>query len=1424
MIYDNNYNDNIILKREAFQNLLTNIKNYPIIDVDYVEEFETDNLHGNNIWKGFTHNTPCLKITYGDDSTTKGNSMFASVEQKKALFDYGRALKQLQIEKNNKEYEKTKLNIALQNNLNFLYQEQAYLDRILNKIDTITKKKETYLQAGLSVLLFPYAIVEKQDYFNFGDIWERDNNGGPLSNTGIDFTYVDLSLKYKDPENPNEQGVIVPLRYSKISNYLNLLSKLEVIKKSKSKINGIMYDNFDENEQNFYTSFINFIKAYNYLSFVEAFQIQGFTEEEVQNFQNDYQNNHKLTQETLTIIKQKLQEILEDKNWDWQENTYPDFQSMIINYSNNISNIVQKIIGRYEEIQLNSSNYHPNIYYIKDNNGYYQLDQSNNFSSNKQYYQLVDGIINNNIRRIEDQIAQLIGTPTSGVYTPITLTESLYLPHVYFINNNNTYSISDDAFDPDQNYYKFEGSIEYYNHRIEQLQQEIQSLNQTILNSNDGENKTVYGYKYIRLGTNIKFDNNYNRYLNLKSVSSNQSQASGTFRLSINDDSFEVPIKGFNGNISDEDIYILTQKQNNNNQIELGKINFLGNMFGKGSLITNSGHIYASQGSVIAGAYLALRSSVNRTDNVAGFRYDGSRHIIEAYDITGNAYKNGRYSNNIQDYILTYLPDSDTGQIYILDSPENVSGRYEEVILDNITYIPDTYYIETSSNNYRLDNSNQFNEEKTYYKFEKDYINYENRLTFSQAEQLETRIITEKDQHSLHFGVRLLDNTNFNAIFDNTKEETLLENGDTQEISFNKEKALQNQNKLILHVENKNELHIDCIHELEPYSRTVKIIHPKEILDTDFNNCANDINTLLEELEINLVLDINSNTHIINNLTDVSTALSNKRQTINELLESNNEEDPETEGEEQEETNPEEEQEILNTLLQKVNQAENKLQQYNELLDASNREPEISNLDNLGKWIALDFKLKDWSNPIKSSWNYYTVVDKDNTNASQAGLTTDHLVFWLNLNEYTEDIHITFDPVLPEGISIIPENSKIPTDFIIKYNGVTNAQQGEIGIYENTLKDLNPVIEPPKFYVYQVPDTEFIKFSTQQLYLSKQQVTATLKINPEDNYIEAYEVDDRYNDSLRLAGLRFKNAEVAGNIDIQGKLTMTGAASFNNGLTLRGSAQTGSIIPTSSGYFNLGSTDKRWDSIYSDYGEFDSISVDRITINGSNLLDYVPIASASGDSSHFWRGAVKNDAQGNKTLPGWSNQLDGDFILSKEAGPTGTRPTNAAPTDNGGAVFRCAGAGYFSRNLTANRIFNAVFNDYAECRQTIGLEPGRVVIDNDDGSLSCANQRLLPGGQVISDTYGHLMGEDEQHKTPLAVAGRVLVYPYQNRNKYHAGMAVCSAPNGTVDIMTREEIREYPDCIIGIVSEIPNYDNWGSGNVKVNGRIWIKIK
>ena len=144
---------------------------------------------------------------------------------------------------------------------------------------------------------------------------------------------------------------------------------------------------------------------------------------------------------------------------------------------------------------------------------------------------------------------------------------------------------------------------------------------------------------------------------------------------------------------------------------------------------------------------------------------------------------------------------------------------------------------------------------------------------------------------------------------------------------------------------------------------------------------------------------------------------------------------------------------------------------------------------------------------------------------------------------------------------------------------------------------------------------------------------------------------------------------------------------------------------------------------------------------------------------------------------------------------------------------------------TNGKIYGAVWNDYAEYRITNeNVKPGQVVIDNDDGSLSITEDYLLPGAQVVSDTYGFAIGETETAKTPLAVSGRVLVYTYKNREDYHAGQAVCSAPGGTVAVMTREEIQKYPDAIIGIVSEIPDYETWGSDNILVDNRIWIKVR
>ena len=105
-------------------------------------------------------------------------------------------------------------------------------------------------------------------------------------------------------------------------------------------------------------------------------------------------------------------------------------------------------------------------------------------------------------------------------------------------------------------------------------------------------------------------------------------------------------------------------------------------------------------------------------------------------------------------------------------------------------------------------------------------------------------------------------------------------------------------------------------------------------------------------------------------------------------------------------------------------------------------------------------------------------------------------------------------------------------------------------------------------------------------------------------------------------------------------------------------------------------------------------------------------------------------------------------------------------------------------------------------------------------------KRLERGCKIISDTFGFLIGETDECKTPIAISGRALVYIYEGRDEAisHIGWPVCSGPDGTVSIMTEEEEEKYPSRIIGTISEIPDYDTWGTGNVAIDGRIWIYVK
>lgn len=142
-------------------------------------------------------------------------------------------------------------------------------------------------------------------------------------------------------------------------------------------------------------------------------------------------------------------------------------------------------------------------------------------------------------------------------------------------------------------------------------------------------------------------------------------------------------------------------------------------------------------------------------------------------------------------------------------------------------------------------------------------------------------------------------------------------------------------------------------------------------------------------------------------------------------------------------------------------------------------------------------------------------------------------------------------------------------------------------------------------------------------------------------------------------------------------------------------------------------------------------------------------------------------------------------------------------------------------------LYGAAWNDYAEFRAPKDkqvFKPGTCVVEVGDDTLIASTERMQAGALIVTDTFGFAIGETEGCTTPIATSGRVLAIPFEPRESYLAGDPVCSGPNGTVSKMTEQEVMMYPHKMIGTVSAIPNYEEWGTGKVKVNGRIWIQIR
>ena len=184
----------------------------------------------------------------------------------------------------------------------------------------------------------------------------------------------------------------------------------------------------------------------------------------------------------------------------------------------------------------------------------------------------------------------------------------------------------------------------------------------------------------------------------------------------------------------------------------------------------------------------------------------------------------------------------------------------------------------------------------------------------------------------------------------------------------------------------------------------------------------------------------------------------------------------------------------------------------------------------------------------------------------------------------------------------------------------------------------------------------------------------------------------------------------------------------------------------------------------------------------------------------------------NSVAPTYTNPSKNDkkywILTCDEDGKVYAHTQNGSPQDSNGV--------YVSSNHVLN---GGAWNDYAERRECISGEAGDVVCEQGDGTLGLSKEKLQALPYVISDTFGMVIGNRDKTYKPIAVSGRVLV---KVNCETKVGDVLCADKDGFATKMTRTEIANYPDRILGIVSEVPTYKVWN--DIEINNRVWITIK
>jgi len=195
-----------------------------------------------------------------------------------------------------------------------------------------------------------------------------------------------------------------------------------------------------------------------------------------------------------------------------------------------------------------------------------------------------------------------------------------------------------------------------------------------------------------------------------------------------------------------------------------------------------------------------------------------------------------------------------------------------------------------------------------------------------------------------------------------------------------------------------------------------------------------------------------------------------------------------------------------------------------------------------------------------------------------------------------------------------------------------------------------------------------------------------------------------------------------------------------------------------------------------------------LTVNESLKVNNI---SASSNYLTIGNNLVTN---GNLKVTGLT-KADGSFYSGS------TSPTNTIRLNYDGYLY-------------ATRVYNAVYNDYAECFETAvnyNECKNRIVeIKNGKVFIASPESDLVVG--VVSDTYGFVLygTEDEiknNTKVPIGVSGTLMVDAEEVIDEKNIGRFVCSGKDGKARVIPRKESYKYDGSIVGKIIDIDKEKN-----------------